>query len=206
MSRGVGVGSSQLPAQCSGWPSPLPLGCARNNTETGELALNQLLLNHRNSLSQGMAEPGGDRSPGWDTAGPKSPALLCFHPPPCVQTGHSGENSSKLSCESGLTGAASGTRAGKSLWHPVPLGCGDSTHLHRNDRQDLHQDAIELIEAAPGACLGKSFVDVPTGLERNRAVGQSSGTAIPHSSRSGGFGDKTQSAESCSCFMDCDLP
>lgn len=38
------------------------------------------------------------------------------------------------------------------------------TYLHCHYRQDLHGDAIKLIEAAPGSGLSKAFVDVATGL------------------------------------------
>lgn len=40
----------------------------------------------------------------------------------------------------------------------------EGAYLHSNHRQNLHRDAIEFIETAPGSGLSKPFVDIATGL------------------------------------------
>lgn len=57
-------------------------------------------------------------------------------------------------------------------WGHTGMGGADSTtHLYSDHRQDFHRDAVELVEAAPGAGLGQALVDVPAGLGRVGAEG-----------------------------------
>lgn len=41
-------------------------------------------------------------------------------------------------------------------------------YLYSHHRQHLHRDPVELIKAAPSPCLSQAFVDVPTGLIRQK--------------------------------------
>lgn len=44
-------------------------------------------------------------------------------------------------------------------------------YLHGNHRQDLHGDAVEFVEAAPGSGLRQALVDISTGLRRGGGEG-----------------------------------
>lgn len=41
-------------------------------------------------------------------------------------------------------------------------------YLYSHYRQHLHWDPVELIKAAPSPCLSQAFVDVPTGLVKQK--------------------------------------
>ena len=49
-------------------------------------------------------------------------------------------------------------------------------YLYSHHRQHLHGDSVELIKAAPSPCLSQAFVDVPTGLVRQKAAKTNSQT------------------------------
>lgn len=48
---------------------------------------------------------------------------------------------------------------------PISDGVLDHLHLHCHYGQDLHSNAVELIEAAPGSRLHQTFIDVSYGLQ-----------------------------------------
>lgn len=43
-----------------------------------------------------------------------------------------------------------------------------TTYLYSNHRKDLDWDPVKFIKTAPGSCLGKAFVNIPTRLKRKK--------------------------------------
>lgn len=66
---------------------------------------------------------------------------------------------------SGPSRKADEPRAGRAVSSRLRRRDQAGGYLHGNHRQDLHGDAVEFVEAAPGSGLRQALVDISTGLQ-----------------------------------------
>lgn len=86
-----------------------------------------------------------------------------------------------------------------------PLVCLESTHLHSNDGQNLHGNAVEFVKTTPGAGLSQPLVDIAAGLGRKHQKGAQTPSADTEAT-AWGFVKKTPVLGAAPAFVVCAVP